>query len=243
MTRVCVHVHSTVFYFRILDSEKRRNAGRSCKIIGQKRLRNHTYTARVSTLACGGGKIRLRRKRMGTQAGPATQPTQAEGSHDMRWAPLAACWSYASCLVTTAAFTVVMPAASGMPRALFCSSGCRTLYLSRVAAGHPRSPTMALPLRLRLPPVRPAARHIFQQRMMSSSTSQHTASEGTGSGAAAAPIRGKVEKTVVVATAAKRRASSRYIPSDFRGVRGGPKGKWKARLVSKGQLRQLGTFE
>lgn len=83
---------------------------------------------------------------------------------------------------------------------------------------------MALPLRIRVPTARPAARRVFQQRMMSSSTSEQ-------------------QQQAEASTAAKRRASSRYIPSDFRGVRGGPKGKWKARLVSKGQLRQLGTFE
>lgn len=33
-----------------------------------------------------------------------------------------------------------------------------------------------------------------------------------------------------------------YIPSGYRGVVGGPKGKWKARISSKGGLRQLGTF-
>lgn len=41
----------------------------------------------------------------------------------------------------------------------------------------------------------------------------------------------------------KRRASSRYISSDYRGVQGGPKGKWKARIVSNGGSKQLGTFE
>lgn len=170
----------------------------------------------------------------------------------MRRAPLAAYLSNALFLVTTAAFTAVMPGAGGMQRALFGYSRSRTLHLSRVAVGCPRSPTMALPLRMRLPPARPTARRAFQHRMMSSSAYQQqqqapTPSSGAASGpaaggATAAPSRGEMEETVVAAAGAKR-VSSRYIPSDFRGVRGGPKGKWKARLVSKGQLRQLGTFE
>lgn len=135
----------------------------------------------------------------------------------MRWAPLAALsCSYASCLSSTAAFYVLMPAASGVHRALG-----RKVCLARAAS----AATMPLPLRVRLPLARPGARRVFQQRMMSSSTSEQQ------------------QQQVEASAAAKRRASSRYIPSDFRGVRGGPKGKWKARLVSKGQLRQLGTFE
>lgn len=139
--------------------------------------------------------------------------TQALDTHDMRWVPLAALsCSYASCLSAAAAFSVLMPTASGVHRVLG-----RKVCLAGGA-------TMALPLGIRLPSARPAARRVFQQRVMSLSTSEQ-------------------QQHAEASATAKRRASSRYIPSDFRGVRGGPKGKWKARLVSKGQLRQLGTFE
>lgn len=154
--------------------------------------------------------------------GSHNQPSSsAADTHDMRWPPLAALsYSYASCLSAAAAFAVVMPTASGVHRAVLG----RKLCLARTAA------TMALPLRIRVLPARPAAaRRVFQQRMMSSSTSEQKQQQQKAEASASA--------------VAKRRASSRYIPSDFRGVRGGPKGKWKARLVSKGQLRQLGTFE
>lgn len=152
----------------------------------------------------------------------------------MRWTPLAVCCSYASLLPTAATLSVVMRTTGGVPRALAGSSGRRLVDLSLVAvhAGTP-SLTMALPLRLRLPPARPAARRVFQQQMMSSSTPQQQQRQEQQQ----APGRGKT------AAAGGRRAASRYIPSDFRGVWGGAKGKWKARLVSKGQLRQLGTFE
>lgn len=145
-----------------------------------------------------------------------TRHTGAADTHDMRWAPLAAlCCSYASCLSAAAAFCVLTPTATGVRRVLG-----REVCLARA-----RAATMALPLRMiRVPPARPVARRVFQQRMMASSTSEQ-------------------QQQAEASATAKRRASSRYIPSDFRGVRGGPKGKWKARLVSKGQLRQLGTFE
>lgn len=50
-----------------------------------------------------------------------------------------------------------------------------------------------------------------------------------------------IEKEAPLA-ASKERSLSRYRPSGYRGVQGGPKGKWKAQIVSKGGLRQLGTF-
>lgn len=176
------------------------------------------------------------------------QPAEEHTPHpdDMpRWTPLAVCCSYVSYWATTAAFPVVMPAATGVKRAVLGSAGGRKLVdLSRVAVGtqQQQSTTAALPLRLPLlPSARPAARRVFQQRMMSSSTSQQqqqvsTPSPDPAAAAPPGPAGDRVNKR-------RRRASTRYIPSDFRGVWGGPKGKWKARLVSKGQLRQLGTFE
>ena len=157
--------------------------------------------------------------------------------HDMRWAPLAALsCSYASYLSGTAAFTVQMPTSSGLRRVLVgWSGGRRRLHLSGSVAG-----TTATAPRIRLPPARPAARRVFQQRMAASSSAseqQQQQQQHAGKAATAAnPASGG-------GGGGRQRASSRYIPSDFRGVRGGPKGKWKARLVSKGQLRQLGTFE
>ncbi|CAM9848106.1 unnamed protein product, partial [Hapterophycus canaliculatus] len=152
----------------------------------------------------------------------------------MRWTPLAVSCSYAFSLLVEAAFSTTMRTTSGVPRALVGSSSRRLVDLSLVAvyAGRP-SLTMALPLQLRLPPASPAARRVFQQQMMSSSTSQQQHQQHQQQ----APDRGKT------AAVGRRRAASQYVPSDFRGVWGGAKGKWKARLVSKGQLRQLGTFE
>ena len=131
----------------------------------------------------------------------------------MRWAPLAAL----SC-----SYASYLSATAAFAVVMPTASSVHRVLLGRQACL--ARTTMALPLRIRAPTARPAARRVFQQRMMSSSTSEQ-------------------QQQAEASTAAKRRASSRYIPSDFRGVRGGPKGKWKARLVSKGQLRQLGTFE
>ncbi|CAN0541567.1 unnamed protein product, partial [Ectocarpus sp. 12 AP-2014] len=154
-----------------------------------------------------------------------------------KWIPLAVCCSYVSHWATTAAFPVVMPAATGIKRAAVLGSAGG---LSRVAFGAQQSTTAALPLRLpTLPSARPTARRVFQQRMMSSSTSQQQQVSTPSSDPAAAAPPGPGDRV----SERRRRASTRYIPSDFRGVWGGPKGKWKARVVSKGQLRQLGTFE
>lgn len=72
-------------------------------------------------------------------------------------------------------------------------------------------------------------------RMLASSVPERRLGSSSGTAGPSAKAKGEgVEQG--------RRASSRYIPSDYRGVRGGPKGKWKARIVSKGGLRQLGTF-
>lgn len=158
-----------------------------------------------------------------------------------RWIHLAVCCSYVSHWATTEAFSVVMPAATGVKRAVLGSAGGRKLVdLSRVAVGTQQSTTAALPLRPSLlPSARPAARRVFQQRMMSSWTSQQQQVSTPSSDPAAAAPPGPGDRV----SKRRRRASTRYIPSNFRGVWGGPKGKWKARLVSKGQLRQLGTFE
>ncbi|CAM9602446.1 unnamed protein product, partial [Ectocarpus sp. 4 AP-2014] len=158
-----------------------------------------------------------------------------------RWIPLAVCCSYVYHWATTAAFPVVMPAATGVKRAVLGSTGGRKLVdLSRAVGTKQQSTTAALPLRLPLlPSARPAVRRVFQQQMMSSSTSQQQQVSTPSSDPAAAAPPGPGDRV----SKRRRRASTRYIPSDFRGVWGGPKGKWKARLVSKGQLRQLGTFE
>ncbi|CAM9511477.1 unnamed protein product [Ectocarpus sp. 12 AP-2014] len=158
-----------------------------------------------------------------------------------RWIPLAVCCSYVSHWATTAAFPVVMPAATGVKRVLGSAGGRKLVDLSRVALGtQQQSTTAAPPVRLPLlPSARPAARRVFQQRIMSSSTSQHQQVSTPSSDPAAAAPPGPGDRV----SKRRRRASTRYIPSDFRGVWGGPKGKWKARLVSKGKLRQLGTFE
>lgn len=182
----------------------------------------------------------------------------------MRWIPLAVCCLHASCPLPATAFAVAMPVVNGVQRALLWQTGRRSivdlsqrtrLVAVRRAAGPGTSAAEALQPQAR--PTRLVLRQQQQQALFSTSQTPPPplpSSQGRRrSSSLGAAVSGSTEtnaegqQTVETAAArevvAKQRASSRYIPSSYRGVRGGPKGKWKARIVSKGGLRQLGTFE
>ena len=182
-----------------------------------------------------------------------------QDNEHMRWTLLAVCCLHASCPLLATAFAVAMPVANGVQRALLWQTGRRNIVdLSRTRLVAVQPGTSASALRQPQP-----TRLILRQQQAPFSTSQippppsnqgkrRSLSLGAAVPGTETNAEGQTAETAAAAAAAapsaagvaaKQRASSRYIPSSYRGVRGGPKGKWKARIVSKGGLRQLGTFE
>lgn len=176
----------------------------------------------------------------------------------MRWTLLAVCCLHASCPLLATAFAVAMPVVNGVQRALLLQTGRRNIIdLSRTrlvaVRVRPGTPASALqqprPTRLVLRQQQQALFSTSQTPPPSSSQGRRRSSSlGVAVSGTETNAEGQAAETAAAAAAAaevvaKQRASSRYIPSSYRGVRGGPKGKWKARIVSKGGLRQLGTFE
>lgn len=180
----------------------------------------------------------------------------------MKWTLLAVCCLHASCPLLATAFAVVMPVANGVQRALLWRTSRRNivdLSRTRLVAVRIRPGTSASALQ-QPQPTRLVLRQQQQAPLSTSQTPPSSSSQGkrrpSSLGVAVSGTETNAEgltaETAAAAAAAaasaaevaaKQRASSRYIPSSYRGVRGGPKGKWKARIVSKGGLRQLGTFE
>lgn len=138
------------------------------------------------------------------------------------WTPLAAHCSHAIYVAPQRAHAT-MSIQAGLHEALVVGSklGCRRLVVSY--REHSVRRTLSRSSR---------KTRVLQSRMISSTSSQGEASPGVNP---TTDAEGKQEP-------ARRRSSSRYIPSGYRGVVGGPKGKWKARIVSKGGVRHLGTF-
>ena len=176
----------------------------------------------------------------------------------MRWTPLAACCLHASCPLPATAFAAVtMPAVNSVRRALLLrQTGRRNIVdlsrRTRLLAVQP-SGTLAAPQPRPTPPRVLGKRTLFatsraplpsfQGRRKSSSLGAAVSSREDNAAQGQQVDEETAAAAAAAAVVAKQRASSRYIPSSYRGVRGGPKGKWKARIVSKGGLRQLGTFE
>lgn len=187
------------------------------------------------------------------------QALLVRGNEHMKWTLLAVCFLHASYPILATAFAVTMPVANGVQRALLWQTGRRNIVdLSRTRLVTVRVPPGTSPLALQQP--RPT-RLVFRRQQVLFSTSQtppppssqgrrRSSSLGATVSGTETNAEGQTVETAATAAdaaaaeaVAKQRASSRYIPSSYRGVRGGPKGKWKARIVSKGGLRQLGTFE
>lgn len=147
------------------------------------------------------------------------------------WTPLAICFPQAAFPSTLQKLTP-MPIASGLQRVILKPTNCRKIvaFLGTTAAD--ASSTS------RLHRARILLQRVSSISYVSSSPrnnhivalSMKEESEANG-----------IEKEAPLA-ASKERPLSRYRPSAYRGVQGGPKGKWKAQIVSKGGLRQLGTF-
>lgn len=115
----------------------------------------------------------------------------------------------------------IIPVPCGLHRAILLGGNSAGLHFVIGYRGHRRVPSLA--------------RHgirTLQSRTKCQDSSQDNATSGASPGL----------DTDRKEPSSRRRASSSYVSSDYRGVIGGPKGKWKARIVSKGGVRHLGTF-
>lgn len=133
---------------------------------------------------------------------------------------LAAQFSYPASMASSGACGVI-PVPCGLHRAILLGGNSASLNFVIGYRGHRRVPSLA--------------RHgirTLQSRTNCRDSSQENATSGASPGL---DTDGKEQSN-------RRRASSSYVSSDYRGVIGGPKGKWKARIVSKGGVRHLGTF-
>lgn len=135
------------------------------------------------------------------------------------WTPLAAHCSHVACLAPPGGRPAIYTP-SGVDKAIML--GSNPGYRLAFHRGHGMRVYLSRQRRTR----------ILQMRVSSSPSSQEKPSAGIHS----SMETGDGEEP------SRRRASSRYIPSDYRGVVGGPKGKWKARITSKGGVKHLGTF-
>lgn len=164
-----------------------------------------------------------------------TETWYMERTLGLWWAfVVAAYFPYATCLTPPSLAFASMPVviANGfVKKALFDPSTRHVLSRSS-------RPLSTLPLTSQ-----PQRTHILQCRATSSSASSR------GRRARASPPAAGVQRggrgssrrssSAPASTSSARRS---YVSSDYRGVVGGPKGMWKARISSKGGLRQLGTF-
>lgn len=147
------------------------------------------------------------------------------------WTSLAVCFPQAAFPSALQKLTS-MSFANGLQRVILKPTNCRKVvaFLGTTAAD--ASSTSRL-----------HRARIFLQRVSSIS---HVSPSVQNNRIAALSMRKESEASGIEkqapAAASKERTLSRYRPSGYRGVQGGPKGKWKAQIVSKGGLRQLGTF-
>lgn len=163
---------------------------------------------------------------------------------ELWWTPLAAALPYVAFMAPcpSVAFVASMPLAitnGFVQRAFSCGFRNATRH-HRLSSNLSRSSRQ-------LSTASRCQRTRILQRAATSSSSQGSRTPASRGPRASSGVERKGDRATSSSTSGKRRAPgsrrpSAYVPSDYRGVVGGSRGKWKARIVSKGGLRQLGTF-